>query len=203
MTGWTFCLFACNMAINEIGPLEGPHSSSGFEIIQPLSIEVWSALSNSALSCFGTKYSVALFSSSGGIWFSDHFHNTTQIFLFWSNSPWKSGLLIVMAEHNGLSSCGKLTIPSLVMYTPPIFLMISKPSSRSNPNNFPSATRTSTSIGHPLPMSSWTRPMPQHLRAPSPTVNTSTFFFSQEWQSALVTSDHEQPVFVRPIFEIH
>ena len=148
------------------------HSSSGYGIIQPLLIQIGSSLSNSALSCFGTKYLAALFSNSAGICFSDHFHDTTQIFLFWSNSAWKSGLLIVMSTHTGLSSCGKLTVSSLVTYTPPSFLMISKPSSRSNPNNFPSATRTSTSIGHPLPTLSWTRPMPQHLRAPS-TVNMS------------------------------
>ena len=193
---WPDGLFVCLLAtrpLTESGPWR-PHSSSGYGIIQPLSIQVQSSLSNSALSCFGTKYSAALFSSSGGVWFSDHFYDTTQIILFWSNSAWKSDLSIVMAAHTGLSSCGKLTVPSLVMYTSPSFLMISKASSMSNPNNFPSATKTSTSIGHPLPTSSWTRPTPQHLRAPSPTMNTSTFFFSQEWQSALVTSNCEQPV---------
>ena len=137
MTGRTFHLFACNMAINGIRPLGSSHSSSGYRIIQPLSIQVRSSLSNSALSCFGTKYSTALFSSSGSVWFSHHFHDISQIFLFWSNSAWKSGLSIVMAVHTGLSSCGKLTVPSLVMYTPPSFLMISKPSNRLNPNNFP------------------------------------------------------------------
>ena len=136
MTRWTFCLSACNTAINGIRPLGDPHTSSGYRIIQPLSIQVWSSLLNSALSCFGTKYLATLLSSLGGVWFSDHFHDTTQIFLFWSNSAWKSGLLIVMAAHSGLSSCGKLTVPSLVIYTPSSFLMISKPSSRSNPTTF-------------------------------------------------------------------
>ena len=178
----------------ESGPWRGPHSSSGYRIIQPFSIQIQSSLSNSAQSWFGTKYSTALFSSSGGIWFSDHFHDTTQIFLFWSNSAWKSGLSRIMAVHTGQSSCGKLTITPLVMYTPPSFLMTSKPNSRLNPNNFLSATRTSTSIEHPLPTSSWTRPTPQHIRAPSPTMNMSTFFFSQEWRSTRVTSDCEQPV---------
>ena len=106
MTGWNFRLFACNTTINGIRLLGSPHSSSGYGIIQQLSIQVRRSSSNSAISCFGTKYSAALFSSSGGIWFSEHFHDTTQIFLFWSNSAWKSDLLIVMAAHTGLSSCG-------------------------------------------------------------------------------------------------
>ena len=98
------------------------------------------------------------------------------------------------AAHKGWSSWGKLTVSSLVTYTPPNFLMASNLSSRLNLSNFSSTTRASTLTGHLLFMLSWTSPTPEHQRVLSPIVIMSTSFLFQEWQSDLLMSDWKQSV---------
>lgn len=159
-----------------------------------LSIEVFSSLIYTSMSCIGAGCSDIWFFSMSGVWSPNHFHDLTQIFLFKLYFARRLRSLMLIVALKGESNWGKLTVYQLVIDTSPIFFMISTPINRSYSSRFSSTTRTSTLIERLSHTPIWTSPTQHHVRVSSPTVSTSTSFLFQKWQSDLLTSDREQPV---------
>ena len=79
MTGLTFPLFSCTIAIKGISSQSGPSSSSGYSTSQPFAIQSCNSFSYRLLIYYGTGFSAILFFSGAGLRPSAHFHVHTWL----------------------------------------------------------------------------------------------------------------------------
>ena len=190
MTGHTFDLLCCTIAIKGIRPLRSPSFWLGYRINQPSLIQGSSSCLYVILMFMGMEYSVTLFRSLVGASSSIHFHEAVQIFWHWLNSSLKSGWLMQSAAHIGTSR--NCAVPACVMRTLPSALIASYLSSKSKPSMSFRNTNTLFLADSLESVQILTDPTPQYACV-SPFMVILMLVLLQMWPNFMLTMVQEQP----------
>ena len=149
--------------------------------------------SYSARALAGIVYSGALLNNFSGSWSPDHFHDTVQELVRWSNSARKSGCSSSIVAPKVGAATAKCALPPSTMCTPPNFLMTCIPRRRSNPNGLLFTTSTFVFKGLLLVTVKVMLPTPWLKRHFLLAVKIAVLFHTSGRHNILLTTDEEQP----------
>ena len=138
-------------------------------------------------------YSCTLLYNFSGGWSPDHFHNTVQDLVRWSNSAQKSGCSSSIVTPNVWATSAKCALPPSSICTPPNFLMTSIPRRRSNSNGLLFTTSTFVFKGFLLVTVKVMLPTPWLKRHFLLAVRIAVVFHTSGRHNIPLTTDEEQP----------
>ena len=138
--------------------------------------------------------------SSG--WSLDHFHDTVQDLVHWSNSARKSGCSNSIIAPKVWAASAKCALLRSSMCMPPYFLMTSIPRRTSNPNGLLFTTSIFVFKGFLLVTVKVMLPTPWFRRHFLPAVRIAVRFHTSGSHNILLTMDEEQPESTHAILSI-
>ena len=142
-----------------------------------------------------------MYSFSGG-WSPDHFHDTVQDLVCWSNSARKSGCSSSIVAPKARAASAKCALPLSSICTPPNFLMTSIPRRRSNPNGLLFTTSMFVFQGFLLVTVKVMLPTPWLRRHFLHAVRIVVFFRTSGWHNIPLTIDEAQVESTNAIWSI-
>ena len=181
MTGLTFPLFSCIIAIKGISLCGRPSYSSRYGTSQPFTIQSCNSFLYPLLICSGTGYPAILFFNGACVWPPAHFHVVVCMCLCWSKVALKSGSFIAIEALWGMFSATKLTSPEPLIWTLPSFAIMATPSWRSSPNKVWCTINTSMVTRRMLLIFSSTVQTPRLVRVFPSAVTTFALLDLYEW----------------------